>query len=119
MPLLSFQKRFAPAVEDGFKRQTMRALRKSGRDPKAGDTLYLYTGLRTKKCRQLGLEKCTAVKPIVVTPDTICLDGKYLDRHARDAFAIADGFGSFDEMIEWMALDVGREFPWRGIVVYW
>lgn len=119
MPLLGFKKRFAPAVESGDKRQTMRALRKDRRDPKPGDTLYLYTGLRTKRCHELGIEKCTAVKPITVTPDTIRLDGKLLDRAARNAFAIADGFGSFDEMIDWMASEAGREFPWSGIVVYW
>jgi hypothetical protein len=119
MPLLGFKKQFAPAVESGDKRQTMRARRKDGRDPKPGDTLYLYTALRTKQARKLGEHVCTAVKPITVTPDTICLGGTYLGRDERNAFARADGFDSFDELIEWMALDVGREFPWHGIVVFW
>lgn len=119
MPLLGFKKRFAPAVESGDKRQTMRERRKRPSDPSVGDKLYLYAHLRTKAARKLGEPICTAVKPITVTPDTICLDGKYLDHAARNAFAIADGFGSFDEMIDWMANDVGREFPWHGIVIYW
>lgn len=118
MPLLGFKKQFVPAIETGAKRQTMRERRKRN-TPKVGDTLYLYAHLRTKAARKLGEPKCTAVKPITVTPDTICLDGQYLGLAERNAFARADGFGSFDEMIEWMALDVGREFPWHGIVVYW
>jgi hypothetical protein len=118
MPLLGFKKRFAPAVESGDKRQTMREVRKRN-TPKAGDTLYLYAHLRTKAARKLGEPTCTAVKPITVTLDTIRLDGRYLGLDERNAFARADGFGSFGEMIEWMALDVGRQFPWHGIVVFW
>ena len=34
MPLLGFQKQFAPLVESGEKRQTIRAYRKDGKDPK-------------------------------------------------------------------------------------
>ena len=36
MPALNFQARFAPLVESGQKRQTIRAYRKDGRDPKPG-----------------------------------------------------------------------------------
>lgn len=55
MPALNFQKQFAPLVESGEKRQTIRAYRKDGRDPKVGDKLYLFTGLRTKASRRLAL----------------------------------------------------------------
>ena len=119
MPLIGFKKRFVLAVEERQKRQTMRERRKRPTDPKVGDTLYLYAHLRTKQCRKLGEEKCTAVKSIVVTPDTIRLDGVMLHRDQREAFARADGFGSFDEMVDWLANEAGRSFPWSGIVIYW
>lgn len=37
----------------GEKRQTIRANRKDGRDPKQGQPLMLYTGMRTKSCVKL------------------------------------------------------------------
>ena len=41
MPLIGFKKRFAPAVESGDKRQTIRARRKDGRDlPWHGIVIY-------------------------------------------------------------------------------
>ena len=54
MPALNFKNQFATYVELGFrdpdhpraKRQTIRAKRKDGRDPRQGETLYLYTGKR-------------------------------------------------------------------------
>ena len=61
MPLLGFKKQFAPLVEEGQKRQTIRAKRRDGRNPHAGETLFLYTGLRTKSCRKLGISGCKSV----------------------------------------------------------
>ena len=66
MPALNFKAEFAPLVESGEKRQTIRKLRKDGRDPKVGDALYLYTGMRTKKCRKLGIAPCESVQPIEI-----------------------------------------------------
>ena len=60
MAALNFQKRFAEAVETGEKRQTIRRRRADGHDPKAGDPLYLYTGMRTKACRKLATVRCIA-----------------------------------------------------------
>lgn len=53
MPALNFKAQFAPLVESGAKRRTIRAFRKDKRDPKQGDTLYLYTGLRTKYAKPI------------------------------------------------------------------
>lgn len=58
MPALNFKKRFEPMIESGDKRQTIRAKRKDCRDPKEGQTLYLYTGMRSKGCRKLGEAPC-------------------------------------------------------------
>jgi len=48
MPTINFTKF---KVESGEKRQTIRAVRK--RPIKVGDKLHLYSGLRTKKARNL------------------------------------------------------------------
>lgn len=58
MPALNFQRQFASAIRDGKKRQTIRAYRADRRDPKPGDTLYLYTGQRSKKSRLLRTVTC-------------------------------------------------------------
>ena len=55
MPALNFRAEFADAVERGEKCQTIRAYRKDGRNPKPGDTLHLYTGMRTRACRRLAV----------------------------------------------------------------
>lgn len=51
MPSLNFQERFVPLIESGQKCQTIRLVGK--RPIKPGDPLFLFTGLRTKKCRRL------------------------------------------------------------------
>ena len=52
MPAYNFQKQFAPLVESGQKRQTIRAIGKR-RHARPGESLQLYTGQRTKACRKL------------------------------------------------------------------
>jgi len=90
MPAYNFKKQFAPMVESGAKRQTIRQPRK--RQTKPGETLYLYMGMRTKKCRKLRQEICTDVKKIEIRSDSICIDGCALTIGQIEPFAIADGF---------------------------
>ena len=98
MPLIGFKKRFAPMVESGKKRQTIRAKRRDGRNPHPGETLYLYTGLRTKGCRKIGQVFCKSVTEIVVTRRGIILAGEWVTSAEADQIAIADGFGSYSEL---------------------
>ncbi len=49
MPAYSFKERFVPFILDGTKTQTVRSRRRHPAKP--GDTLYLYSGLRTKYCK--------------------------------------------------------------------
>lgn len=120
MPLLGFKKQFAPAVENGTKRQTIRARRKNGRDPKPGDTLYLYAGLRTKQCRKLGEGVCRGVEPITIEELRIRIGDRVLvTKSELDAFAKDDGFGSFYELVDYFQHEMRRDLPWSGIVIYW
>lgn len=121
MPLLGFKKRFAPAVESGDKRQTIRERRKDGRDPKPGDTLHMYVGLRTNKCRKLRVAICTNVHRVTIDDgEMLLLDGlAMIERSDRNAFAKADGFDSFDEFVDYWQNVMHRELPWHGIVIYW
>ena len=75
MPALNFTM-FVDKVESGEKRQTIRAYRKDGRDPKPGDPLYLFTGMRTTACRRL------VVAPGVdITPHPIAKERGLPERH--------------------------------------
>lgn len=126
MPALNFQKRFADAVETGEKRQTVRALRRDGRAHcKPGDTIKLYTGMRTKNCRLLAEARCDAVRSIRVEPTSMEINGRILFSavHHRDAdqtdneFAQADGFDSFMDMADWFRDNHG--LPFEGVVITW
>ena len=118
-PALNFQARFAPIVESGEKRQTIRAYRKDGRDPKRGDTLYLYTGQRTKACRKLGEARCTDTQPIQIRAGNIALPGKRGGSTGRqmDNIARADGFEDFGAMCHWFARTHG--IPLEGLLIRW
>lgn len=123
MPLLNFQSRFAPLVESGEKRQTIRAHRKDGRDPKVGDRLFLYTGARTKECRKLGESGCVRAERIEIgSKGSIVLGfaGRFpvtLNERSRERFARADGFESWTELVGWFEATHG--LPFRGLLIEW
>ena len=125
MPALNFQKRFAPLVESGQKRQTIRAHRRDGR-PNAtiGGRLYLYTGMRTKGCRKLGEAICTRVRSIEIFKGTLGIfyiqtKGQLLSASGKEAnrLARADGFNHASEMCRWIEETHG--LPFHGVVIGW
>ncbi len=121
MPALNFQARWADSVRTGRKRQTIRAPRKDGRDPKPGDTLYLYTGMRTKACRLLAVRRCRSARRVKITKHGVMFpfDGDQFRAGTwrADEFARADGFADFDEMLGWFREHHG--LPFRGFVIHW
>lgn len=64
MVAYSFQKQFAEPILSGLKQQTIRLDRK--RHARPGETLQLYTGMRTRHCRHIADKTCAAVIPIVL-----------------------------------------------------
>lgn len=114
MVAYNFQAQFAPAVESGQKRRTIRAEGKR-KHAQAGDALQLYTGMRQAGCRLLARSVCTA--------STYCAireDGVTLGNHPRedvDAFAQADGFRDFEDMKAWFRETHG--LPFIGRLIEW
>lgn len=102
MVAYSFAPQFVHEVETLIKRQTVRAYRKRHAYP--GETIQLYTGMRTRQCRKLVNPDpiCVDVRGITIEVATyapriitgIEIDGMALDEAEIEAFAIADGFGS-------------------------
>ncbi len=137
-PALNFQAWKAPRVESGDLTQTIRALRRDGRDPKVGDVLYLFTGQRTKKCRRLGEARCSRVTPIRIavfdtwihqileyqlvalsyrTDECEYLPWSIYSRSQERKIARADGFSDMVEMAEWFKKTHG--LPFYGLLIRW
>lgn len=124
MPAFNFQKQFAPAVEDGDKTQTIRAKRKDGRSPKMGQIAYLYTGLRTKACRQIGEHLIESVHNVMLGHKGVIVNcdewiGEYVINEPveLDMFARDDGFKNWPEMRDWFDKTYG--LPFEGDLIKW
>ncbi len=115
MPSINFKARFVPYIEGGSKRQTIRRTRK--RPFRAGDVLYLFTGMRTKTCRRLGTFRCTGVHSIRVTDRGIEVDGRALRRVETDALARADGFKDTEEFMAFFRKE--HKLPMEGQLIRW
>jgi hypothetical protein len=121
MGLYNFQMRFVPKILAGEKTHTIRAVRVNPDKP--GNTLHLYTGLRHRGARLLMRVKCSKIETIEIDAcghecncdPFVAIDGVELGKSEREAFAMRDGFTSFDEMLDFWA---GR-LPFRGHVIHW
>jgi len=116
MGLYNFKKQFVPFILSGEKTHTIRAERVHPDKP--GNTLHLYTGLRTKTAKLLMRVKCVRVESIVIT-DTplrrIVIDGRLLDLDEEESLARRDGFPDFETMMKFWD---GR-VPFKGNIVHW
>lgn len=147
MTALSFKKQFAFRVAAGLtpaeknqmffadftpKRQTIRALRKDGRDPKRGDMLQLYTGMRTKSCQKIGEVKALFVLDIEICKrGSLSIEGnanstmpfykrqseQYPKDHPKEGLAKADGFKDWAELLQWFKKMHG--LPFKGKLIGW
>ena len=121
MVAISFQKRFAPPIIAGDKRQTIRAERK--RPIRPGQLLHLFTGMRTKHCRRIGVATCTAVLPIWIdfVMDTVTIFKRPMlsEMAALDTFAVRDGFRDWRDMHAfWQPKDEGV-LSFHGVLIEW
>ena len=122
MVAYSFKRQFADKVEAGTKRQTIRAPRT--RHARPGETVQLYTGMRTKACRKLGEAECVAVRRIFVDtaadrieivsetePNTLLTKWPELAEFAR-----ADGFEGWSDMRQFFQTEGGT---FEGVLIQW
>ena len=120
MPAYNFQARFAELVRSGTKPHTIRTPRK--RPTVEGDTLHLFTGMRTRKCARIGTVTCTSVTSIqigknVMDEDHVLHDGRFLDRNEIEALALRDGFESAEAFFTYFRETYGPQF--RGELIAW
>jgi hypothetical protein len=116
VPALNFKAEFADAVESGRKRQTIRRRRK--RPVRPGDTLHLYTGMRSGQCRKLGEAVCASVQGITIyRRGVVVLDGKDLSAGETFELARADGFANTESFIAFFREHYG--LPFEGVLIKW
>lgn len=127
MPQLNFSAQFAPLVESGQKRQTIRAPRKNAIRPH--DVLHLFTGLRTKQARRLmPPQRCEGVDLIQIRWKTlknstyrsleVKIHGKgSLRREEIESLAKQDGFENVEAFTAWFLPEGTNEFT--GHLIRW
>ncbi len=109
--LLGFKKQFAPKILDGSKKFTIRNPRKV--EPKIGETLHMYTGLRTKHTEKITSEhKLTGIQLVDIYIKMrrnggghmdIKVGGRLLTLEESLPFVVADGFDTqFDFAKYWI-----------------
>lgn len=128
MSAYNFQKQFAPLVETGEKRQTIRAMGKR-KHAACGERVQLYTGMRTKSCRKLVSPDpvCTSVQRVNIIKVSICskiadaylmyLDGKQVFIHEIAEIAHADGFEDIVAFFNFFQDTHGM--PFNGVLIKW
>lgn len=124
MPAYNFKKQFAPLVESGQKRQT---IRKTAKRAKRGAKAYFYTGQGTPDCRSIGKGMITDIRPIEIGRHA-CGEpyASITERNGRhthfahydlDGLAQDDGFASGEEMAAWFETQYG--LPFTGYLHEW
>jgi hypothetical protein len=128
----NFMAQFAAAVEAGLmvepppgvaiKRQTIRAHSPFLPAPRVGELRGLWTGLRQRGARKLGVGRITRVTPIQIldgeAPDfVVLLDDIPALIDECDAIARADGFVDIFPMIGWFRRTHG--LPFAGYLCTW
>lgn len=126
MVAYSFNRRFIAGIEQGAKRQTIRA-EGNRRHARPGEPVQIYTGMRTRHARKIipdvvcvGVDKVEIVVSGAAPANiaAIVINGVPLPRVAFNRFAIADGFtGIADFGAYWF--DVHGEGRFLGVMIRW
>lgn len=126
MGLYNFKPQFVPFITSGKKTHTIRSVRTHPDEP--GDTLYLYTGLRTKRAKKIMEVECVKVENISIFPVTralgelrsiaVVVNEAELTDDEREQLARRDGFSSFAEMMKFWTEPKNR-LPFQGHIIHW
>lgn len=120
MTSYSFDRRFVPAILAGTKAQTIRSPRKN--QVKAGGTVHIFTGLRTKHTRRIGAAVCREVTIIRLELSANKITDLYGTRTRLadlDHFAKGDGFPGWLEMKAFWAKEHPGVDCWEGDLIKW
>ncbi len=111
--LLGFKKRFVGNIQLGSKIFTLR--KETKRLPKIGETLHMYTGLRTANCELISnKEKLISIQKVIISINLyafdltsegwflgIMVDGRGLEYDEIEDFVRYDGFYTRQDFIDY------------------
>lgn len=123
MVAYSFQRQFADPILQGAKRQTIRGERK--RHARPGDALQLYTGMRTKYCRPIGVAVCQIASPITIDFSARRITYQFgrgmttVYPGGLDDFARGDGFADWQAMCAFWSARHGPLQTFSGWLIRW
>jgi hypothetical protein len=122
MVAYSFKARFAAPIQSGVKRQTLRNDRK--RHALEGETLQLYTGMRTRSCKLIGLAICLAISRVRLDfvhrrVEFLETGTAYTELENTDQFAVSDGFADWRDMENFWAAEHPDLRQWEGVLIRW
>lgn len=109
------------------------------RTPKEGETLYMYTGLRTKECELIRKDlTLNGWQHIIIFIGVgyivhkypgyyieICINERKLSHEEVEIFCKNDGFEDYYDLAEWFAsrnkelMKPGDKFLFEGILYHW
>lgn len=83
--------------------------------------LYLYQGLRTKKCKFVMKDTCKKILPVVIYPDLgqVRLDGRLLPWNEMMHFAVRDGFANYMDFFAFFRQCPAQVCEHELEVIYW
>ena len=118
MPALNIEEQFRRSVLSGKKRCDIQPCRKDGRDPRAGQTLFLFTGRWARGRKSLGQHACRQVRPIAIRANGRVLVGhKPMSAGSRLALFRMHGF---DRPADFFAFfETTHGLPFKGILIEW
>jgi len=122
MVAYSFKKQFVAPILAGTKRQTIRAERK--RHARPGEAVQLYTAMRTRQCRQIGIAVCTSVLGIQIDVEGGIIREMETGVAIRtaadlDDFAMLDGFPNWSEMAAFWRENHPDTPVFSGVLIRW
>lgn len=119
--VIGFKPQFVPKIVSGEKTHTIRKAKKKN-PVEPGQTLHLYTGLRTPECSLVLATRCVYVEEITISRRRCIITGSVtgresLNEQARERFAKDDGFNTYSEMVQFLGADTetfkGKLISWQ------
>ena len=117
--IIGFHKEFVPLIESGVKIHTIRRDEKNRW--KAGNTMQMYTDIRTKEMKRFAEKVCVSVQYLTINTERkeIFIHRKLLMSNSEiEHLAKNDGFESVDRFWDWFSTKK-YESKFVGKIIHW
>ncbi|NMM38787.1 MAG: hypothetical protein HHJ09_15030 [Glaciimonas sp.] len=112
-----FPAALVPEIISGRKNRVVTALPASGLPPPVGSRVHLYSGSGKKDRVLIAQGRICAVRPVLLWGDLMAVDGRDLSATEAQAFALAEGYVSFEQLKAWC--QQRHALPFSGYLAQW